>query len=256
MGRGFIYLLFISDYRLLLHMSNKNKGDIFLVPLPIGEDSIHQFRTEYADENIKQIRYWIAENARTLRRYISSLKMGIVIDELEIYEHNHRAKDIDLVRHLDIIPQNEAIGVVSEAGLPCIADPGHRVVSWAHRNKREVVPMVGPNSIIIALQGAGASGQKFIFHGYSPVKENEWKAWIQTLQNGLWRSYSHSFIETPYRTDKTFSTLLRLLPKGAKLTMAVDLHGPNQTIQSKTIQEWKNRKESWGKVPVVWVVFF
>jgi 16S rRNA (cytidine1402-2'-O)-methyltransferase len=237
-------------------MTEKLPGLVYLVPLPIGDDSLIQYRTEFADQEIKKIKYWIAENARTLRRYISSLKLGIVIDELEIFEHNHRGKEIDLIKDLNSIPENEPIGVVSEAGLPCIADPGHRVVLWAHRNERILFPMVGPNAVITALQASGLSGQKFIFHGYSPVKEGEWKAWIQTLQNGLWRGYAHSFIETPYRTDKTFSTLLRLLPQETSLTMAVDLHGTRHYIKTQTVKNWKMNKKTWGKVPVTWVIGF
>ena len=135
-------------------MTEKLPGLVYLVPLPIGDDSLIQYRTEFADQEIKKIKYWIAENARTLRRYISSLKLGIVIDELEIFEHNHRGKEIDLIKDLNSIPKNEPIGVVSEAGLPCIADPGHRVVLWAHRNDRILFPMVGPNAVITALQAS------------------------------------------------------------------------------------------------------
>jgi 16S rRNA (cytidine1402-2'-O)-methyltransferase len=235
-------------------MTKNLQGDVFLIPLPIGTQSAKHFHTPYYLELMPQIRFWISENARTLRRYLASLGLDIDINELHIFESNHRTAKGELDLFLSKLPDQDSLGVVSEAGIPCIADPGNRVVKWAHRKCKAVHALIGPNSIVMALQGSGLNGQAFIFHGYPPIQEAELKLWLKNLFFGPFRQYAHAFIETPYRSDKTFQILLKNLPDSIILSVSASLHEPEQRVESKTIGEWKKSDVTWGKVPAVWVL--
>lgn len=235
-------------------MTENLQAGVYLVPLPIGPESPIHYYTPYLLELIPQIKYWVAENARTLRRYISSLKLGIDIDSLEIFESNQHTAENELNAFLSKLNNGIFLGVVSEAGIPCLADPGNRVVAWAHRKNIRVVPLIGPNSIALALESSGMNGQQYIFHGYPPIQALEQKKWLSELFTGPWQKYTHSFIETPYRTDKLFQSIIHSLPDYIQLCIASNLHNPDQIIQTKSIGEWKKSNTKWGKVPAVWVL--
>jgi 16S rRNA (cytidine1402-2'-O)-methyltransferase len=235
-------------------MTKNLQGTVYLVPLPIGPDSAMHYHTPYLLELVPTIQVWIAENARTLRRYLSSLKLGIAIDSLNIFESNQHTPAKELDEFLSKIKNGTAVGVASEAGIPCIADPGNRVVDWAHRKNIPVIPLIGPNSISMAIESSGMNGQQFIFHGYPPIPAADQKKWLLDLFIGPWQSYTHSFIETPYRTDKLFNFIVATLPDYVLLCMAANLHDPDQQILTKSIGAWKKTKITWGKVPVVYVL--
>jgi len=235
-------------------MTENLQAGIYLVPLPIGPDSPQHYHTSHFLNIIPHINVWVAESARTLRRYLSSLKLGIQIDTLQIFESNQHTPIGELNAFLSTINNHTAVGVASEAGIPCVADPGNRVVEWAHRKNRIVIPLIGPNSITMALESSGMNGQQFIFHGYPPIQGAEQKKWLSDLFVGPWQHYTHSFIETPYRTDKLFNFIISNLPESTQLCMAVNLHSPDQIIKSQSLSQWKKEKVKWGKVPVVWVL--
>jgi len=229
-------------------------GQLILFPLPIGEFSGSQFETEYFISELKSTKIWVAENARTLRRYISSLSLGIVIDELEILELSFQTDQKDVEQFLEINSISKRIGLCSEAGLPCVADPGNKVVQWAQRKNWSVNPLLGPNSIIMALQGSGFNGQQFIFHGYFPLKEDAQRQWNKEFNQLSLKKYSHLFIETPYRTDKTLRFLLKTLAENVKLCIAAGLHTQDQSIKTLTVSQWKKQIPEYGKIPVVFVI--
>ena len=235
-------------------MTENLQAGVYLVPLPIGPDSPLHYHTPYLLNTLPQIKFWVAESARTLRRYLSSLKLGIEIDSLQIFESNQHTPIGELNAFLSQIDSHTALGVASEAGIPCIADPGNRVVEWAHRKNRRVFPLVGPNSISMAVESSGMNGQQFIFHGYPPIQGPEQKKWLTDLFVGPWQYYTHSFIETPYRTDKLFNFIVSNLPESTLLCMAVNLHSSEQIIKTQSLTQWKKEKPQWGKVPVVWVL--
>ena len=235
-------------------MTENLQATVYLVPLPIGLESPKHYHTPYLLEILPTIPVWIAENARTLRRYLSSLKLGINIESLEIFESNQHTPSSELNAFLSKIENEKCIGVASEAGIPCIADPGNRVVDWAHRKNIRVLPLLGPNSISMAIESSGMNGQQFIFHGYPPIQAAEQKKWLLDLFVGPWQNYTHSFIETPYRSDKLFNFLTSTLHDYIRLCVAANLHNPEEKVMTKTIAEWKKTKITWGKVPVVWVL--
>ncbi len=231
-----------------------NTASLLLFPLPIGELSGSQFETDFFKNELKLTKIWVAENARTLRRYISSLNLGIVIDELNILELSFHTEQKDIEEFLDQNSKSERIGLCSEAGLPCIADPGNKVVMWAQRKNWNVVPLLGPNSIIMALQASGFNGQQFVFHGYFPLKEDAIRQWHKEFHQSSLKKYAHIFIETPYRTDKTLRFLLKTLNDNTKLCVAAGLHTSNQSIRTLTVAQWKKNIVELGKIPAVFVI--
>lgn len=228
--------------------------EIILVPLPIGEKSWPQMDTAYYRQEISQINYWVAENARTLRRFLSSAQMGIDLPSLNIFELGRDVKQVDIEEFLIENETQIKIGVCSEAGLPCVADPGNRVVEFAQRRNWSVTPLLGPSSLMMALMGSGLNGQSFTFHGYAPLKDDGLKTWVKQLLQPNQKGYSHIFIETPYRTDRLFQWFLKNLPQEMKLCIAMDLHGEQQTIETKTLGQWKKQLPTFGKLPCVFIV--
>ncbi|PHX92987.1 MAG: hypothetical protein CK532_01260 [Flavobacteriales bacterium] len=227
---------------------------LVLMPLPIGENSWAWMNTQIYLDTITPIRHWIAEDARTLRRFLSGLKAGIPLNDLDIFELGVRSKKNELVAHLKEIYSAQTIGLASESGMPCIADPGAMVVKLAHQRGWSVKPIMGPNSLMMALAGSGLSGQTFTFHGYPPINENEIKQLTTLLYNKATEKHSHIFIETPYRTDRLLHFFCKNLPSDMLLCIAQNLHSAQESTITKTIGDWKLKTESLGKSPCVFIV--
>ncbi len=234
-------------------MQNKS-CEIVLVPLPIGEKSWEQMDTSYFRHELTSIKCWVAENARTLRRFLSGLKLDIQISELDILELDRDIKQQEIEAFLKSNLDKPKIGVCSEAGMPCIADPGNRIVAWAHNRGLHVRPLVGPSSLLLTLAGSGLNGQSFTFHGYAPLKDDGLKTWVKTLGQNQKFTPAHIFIETPYRTDRLLQWFAKNVPQDYKLCIGYDLHGENQTIITKTIANWRTEMQEIGKIPCVFIV--
>ena len=234
--------------------ADRLKTQLILVPLPIGEYSWSWMNTPQYINAIAPIRHWVAEDARTLRRFLSSLKVGIPLNDLDIFELNIRTPQKQLEGFLKDIQNTRLIGVASEAGMPCIADPGAILVKIGHQRGWEIKPIMGPNSLMLALAGSGLSGQTFTFHGYPPINENELKQLTLLLNNKATERHSHLFIETPYRTDRLLQFFCKNLPQDMLLCIAKDLHGPMESIVTQPISAWKRKIESLGKSPCVFIV--
>jgi len=237
-------------------MSNNINKELILFPLPIGELSSAQYITEHHLDRIKSIKFWVAENARTLRRFISGLKIGINIDELDIFEHGIRSDIRDLHQFLSEIQNESIIGLCSEAGIPCVADPGNETVKWAQKNSRRIEPLIGPNSIAMAIEASGLNGQNYIFHGYLPVKEQAFSRLVKSWSQGPYNRYTHVFIEVPYRSDRMLRSLLSELPPQCQLSISIALHTENQSITTKTVAQWKKTSIEIGKTPCVFCLLF
>lgn len=186
---------------------------LVLVPLPIGELSWGWMNTPNYIDAIKPIMHWVAEDARTLRRFLSSLKVGIPLNDLDIFEFNVRTPKQELEKFFKDIKHSKLIGVASEAGMPCIADPGAVAVALAHQRGWDVKPIMGPNSLMLALAGSGLNGQTFTFHGYPPINENEIKQLTTLLNNKATDKHSHLFIETPIAPIDCCSSFAKTCPK-------------------------------------------
>jgi 16S rRNA (cytidine1402-2'-O)-methyltransferase len=234
--------------------AESNNTQLILVPLPIGENSWLWMNTPQYIDSITPIRHWVAEDARTLRRFLSSLKVGIPLNDLDIFELNTRTPQKELEAFLKDIQNTKLIGMASEAGMPCIADPGAMLVKIGHQRGWDIKPIMGPNSLMLALAGSGLSGQTFTFHGYPPINENELKQLTVLLNNKATDKHSHLFIETPYRTDRLLQFFCKNLPQDMLLCIAKDLQGPAEHILTQTISAWKRKVETLGKSPCVFIV--
>ena len=234
--------------------TESNNTQLILVPLPIGENSWLWMNTPQYIDAITPIRHWVAEDARTLRRFLSSLKVGIPLNDLNIFELNTRTPQKELEAFLKDIQNTKLIGMASEAGMPCIADPGAMLVKIGHQRGWDIKPIMGPNSLMLALAGSGLSGQTFTFHGYPPINENELKQLTVLLNNKATDKHSHLFIETPYRTDRLLQFFCKNLPQDMLLCIAKDLQGPAEHILTQPISAWKRKVETLGKSPCVFIV--
>lgn len=211
---------------------------IYLIPTPIASTNS---TSEEIKSAIKECDYFVVENVRTARRFISSLRLGVVIDTLEFVELSEHTSPEDISQIIAPILKGRKAAIMSEAGLPCVADPGSLLVAAAHRAGVQVVPFIGASSIMLALMSSGLSGQNFAFNGYLPIKSDER---LRALRRFETRSTSEGqtqiFIETPYRNISLFGDMLRSLNPSTMLTIACDLTGADEYISTKKVSQWKN----------------
>jgi len=219
------------------------KGKLFLIPVPIAETSYSTI-PEYVLEQMHGIEFFIVERARTSRRYIKASGFDGDIGSLHFTELDKRNPDKlpDLL--FDPIFDGKDMGLMSEAGMPGIADPGALVVAKAHELDIEVVPMIGPSSIFLSLAASGLNGQQFTFHGYLPVKNPQLNQKLLQLDKKVQNTgETQIFIETPYRNESIFQAILKGCHQKSKLCIASEITGRMEYIQSKTIAQWKKSKK-------------
>lgn len=201
---------------------------------------------------------FVVENIRTARRFLARSGISRTIDELtftELNEHT-RPEEVEALL-LPVLKAEKSIGVMSEAGLPCIADPGALLVAAAHRHQIEVVPLVGPSSITLALMASGANGQSFAFNGYLPVKQPDRGKAIRRFEaRAHAEGQSQIFIEAPYRNVKLFEDILSACAPQTMLCIACDLLEPGQLIASRTVAQWKKSgTPDFNKRPAIFILF-
>ena len=212
--------------------------NLYLLPMLLAGDSHLQALTPYSVEITKQLKVFFVENVKTTRRFISSLKQDIVIDELRFIEVN---KDTSFEKIFEVLSDlQEDAGIISEAGCAGVADPGGLVVEAGHQLGFTIRPLVGPNSILLALMGSGLNGQSFAFHGYLPIKEDERAAKLRALEKeAVQRKQTQIFMETPYRNNAMLQTLLKTLGPQTRLCVAADLTAETEYIFTRSIAGWK-----------------
>ncbi|MEG1794783.1 MAG: SAM-dependent methyltransferase [Rikenellaceae bacterium] len=222
-------------------MNNDNSGIIYLMPTPISEDedSIKHL-PQYNLDILKGINYFVVENTRTARRFISKCKLGIVIDSLTFVELNEHTPSQEVEELLRPILDGENCAIMSEAGVPAIADPGAELVAAAHRKGVRVIPLVGPSSIIMSLMASGMNGQSFAFNGYLPIKEDARTKRIKELAHrATAEGQSQIFIEAPYRNETLVAALLEKLSPTMRLTIAINISATAEQIKTLTVNEWR-----------------
>lgn len=196
----------------------------------------------------------MVERARTTRRFIKLTDPPYVISDLEILE-----LDKEGTQHLPelekLFQQGKSIGLMSESGMPAIADPGSEIVAMAHKMNYQVKPLVGPSSIFLALAASGLNGQNFNFCGYLPIKEGELKSKLREIENKILKEkQTIIFIETPYRNKRIFESLIRFLSGNIKLCVAADITGAKESISTKSISQWKSNVVILEKVPTIFLL--
>ena len=232
------------------------KGKLYLLPTPLAEED-QGVIPMYVKEIIHSLNFFITEKAKTGRRYIKSTQHPKPISELRFVELNKRIDYSEWSQYLAAADKGQNIGLLSEAGCPGVADPGAEVVKLAHQKGIEVVPLVGPSSILLALMGSGMNGQSFVFHGYlSPKRESVGKDLKRLEQAANKYKQTQIFIETPYRNTQLVEQALKVLSPRTAFCIAMDLTSPNQLIVSKKIEEWRRIKlPDLHKRPAVFLLF-
>lgn len=231
----------------------ENKGKLFLIPTVISEGATSSIPMS-VPETLKSIQYFFAEDARTARRFLSSLKIYDSIEALQFSILNKNTKETELSEMFAPIFAGKHVGVLSESGCPGIADPGALAVNFAHQKNIQVVPLVGPSSILLALMASGLNGQQFAFHGYLPIDSKEVSQKIKTLEKeSAQKSQTQIFIETPYRNNQVLKHLVDSLHSSVQLCVALDLTGKNEFVKTRTVGDWKKNLPALPKEPAVFL---
>ncbi len=237
-------------------MSN---GTLYLIPSPLGDCKPSDVIPAPVLERLKGIRKYVVEEARTVRRYLSSAGLKGHIEDLELRELNEHTKPEEVESLLDMFSDPDGsptdVGLISEAGLPAVADPGAQLVRLCHAKGIRVVPLTGPSSLMLALMASGLNGQNFAFVGYIPAKTEERRGAIRNLEkNSRQLGQTQIFIETPYRNDSLMADLMQTLSPATNLCVAADITMPDETIQTMTVKEWRRTNAVIGKRPCVFLL--
>ena len=234
-----------------------NFGKLYLVPNLLGATKPEQVIPAGTLEIVRKLKHFVVENTRTSRRVLSRMGMDSPIDDIEFIElDKHNARNLDLMEHLGACLQGEDMGLMSEAGTPCVADPGALVVDLAHSAGIQVIPLVGPNAMILALMASGFNGQTFAFHGYLPIKSPERQNAIKDLERrSMANNETELFIETPFRNNAMLQDLCKNLHPATRVCVACNLTCDDELIISQSIGEWKGFKGDLNKKPAVFLVY-
>jgi 16S rRNA (cytidine1402-2'-O)-methyltransferase len=231
-----------------------NKGKLYLIPNVIADNTHTKVIPPQVLETLPQIHQFLTEDVRTARRYLSALKIFPSIESLAFQVLNKDTRVEDLPSLLSPIFRGLDMGVISEAGCPGVADPGALAVKYAHENEIEVIPFVGPSSILLALMASGLNGQRFAFHGYLPIEQKECIKAIRDLEReSHQKNQTQIFIETPYRNNHLKDLLIRNLKNETLLTIALDITGEQEKIQTLPVQQWQTNQFKLPKVPAVFL---
>lgn len=229
---------------------------LYLIPVMLGETSIEQVLPSYNHEIIMGIRHFIVENIRSARRFLRQTDREFPIDDCTFFEMGKHADEKLFSQYLQPLREGKPVGVISEAGCPAVADPGADIVGIAQREGLRVVPLVGPNSMIMAVMSSGLGGQSFAFNGYLPVEPVDRTKRLKMLETRAWtEGQTQLFIETPYRNQKIFQSLLTSLRPQTRLCIAAGITTKDEYIRTLRISEWKNTKlPDLSKVPAIFLI--
>ncbi len=232
------------------------KGIIYLIPSVISPNTANQVLPAQVLEVVKNTKLFLAETIRESRRFISSLKLGIDISSLQFEKVDKDTQETETEKYLTAALHGKNIGVLSDAGCPGVADPGAQVVRIAHKLGLKVVPLIGPSSLLLALMASGMNGQSFAFNGYLPIDAKDAAQKIKQFEKiAKSQHQTQLFIETPYRSDRTFDLLLKNLNAHTLLCVAKDITGSKEYIKTMRISQWLNKKIVLGKEPAVFLFF-
>ncbi|MSQ79459.1 MAG: SAM-dependent methyltransferase [Flavobacteriaceae bacterium] len=225
---------------------------LYLVPTLLHAEANLLTLPQETVDILRGIKHWVVETEKNARAFLK--KAGVLTPQSELVLHllNEHTKPTEIGTYLDAALQGHPIGLMSDAGLPAIADPGALVVEMAHRIGIEVVPLTGPSSIFLALMASGLNGQQFTFHGYLPIDKILRSKKIKALEQQ--QGHTHIFIETPYRNQAMFDELLRTCQPATKLCIGYGLHSSGQWIMTKNISQWKHEVLKLEKNPAVFLL--
>lgn len=229
---------------------------LYLIPVTLGETPVGQVLPFYNREVIMGIRHFIVENIRTARRFLRQTDREFPIDDSTFFEMGKHADERLFSQYLQPLREGKPVGVISEAGCPAVADPGADIVGIAQSEGLRVVPLVGPNSMIMAVMSSGLGGQSFAFNGYLPVDPSDRAKKLKMLESRAWtEGQTQLFIETPYRNHKMFQSLLAALRPQTRLCIAAGITTPDEYIRTLRISEWRGKElPDLSKVPAIFLI--
>ena len=231
-----------------------NKGRLFLIPTPLGEGDPSEVLPASVLSRVCSLKVFVVEELRTARRFLSKAGLKGHMDELEFHVLNEHTPESELVLLGRLFDDGQDAGLMSEAGLPAVADPGAALVALCHREGVEVVPLTGPSSLMLALMGSGLDGQSFAFRGYLPAKTEDRKKAIRAAEKlSASLHQTQIFIETPYRNDTLMADLLRELSPSVRLCIAADLTLEDSLLKTRTVSQWRKDGITIGKRPCVFL---
>lgn len=232
------------------------RAALYLVPSALSDAPVSDVIPARNIEIIRGIRHFVVENIRSARRFLKRCDKAIDIDSLSFTVLDEHTASSEIPPMLEPLEQGLPIAVISEAGCPAVADPGADLVAVAQARGLEVIPLVGPSSIILSLMASGFNGQTFAFNGYLPIDAPRRSARFKEMERRIIReNQTQIFIETPYRNNRLIEELTRVLPPSFRLCVASDITGPRQSIVSLPLKDWKTRKYDYDKIPSIFLLF-
>jgi 16S rRNA (cytidine1402-2'-O)-methyltransferase len=231
------------------------KGTLYLVPTSLNPESNGVLLQEDL-KKIAHIKDFIAEDPKVARRNIKNMEMDTIIQEIEIEVLDEHTKPKEYNRLLMPINEGRDVALMSDAGCPGVADPGGLFIMLCHQKNINVVPLVGPSSILLSLMGSGLNGQRFSFVGYLPVDQAKREDLLRKLENESMASKSTQiFMDTPYRNKHLWRSILEVCKDTTEISISIDLTGPNQYIKTATVKQWKQMKwPEMDKVPAIFLM--
>lgn len=230
-------------------------GKLYLIPTTLGDNEPLEVMPLSVKKVVEQIDHFIVENEKSARRFIKKITPKKVQASLTIFMLDKYADELETRSYLDICKEGVSVGLLSEAGVPAVADPGAAIVSLAHEKGVQVVPLVGPSSILMAMMSSGMNGQNFAFVGYLPIDKADRKKAIKELERlSKDKNQSQIFIETPYRNEKLFTDLKSSLTPTTQLCIATDITLPTEYIKTKEVKDWKHEQPDLHKRPTIFII--
>jgi len=234
---------------------DNQKGKLYLIPTTLGDNEPLEVLPYSVRTIIEELTYFIVENEKTARRFIKKITPKKSQPSLQIKSIDKYAEAIEVQTYLDVCNQGISVGLLSEAGVPAIADPGAEIVKLAHEKGIKVVPLVGPSSIILAMMASGFNGQNFTFNGYLPIDNSERKTTIKSLEKiSKDKNQSQIFIETPFRNEKMLADLKSTLGPTTKLCVACDITLSTEYIKTLSIHDWQRENPNLHKRPTIFII--
>lgn len=236
-------------------MNNQpDKGSLFLIPSFLSEDNLPSIMAPYITDVIQKTDYYLVEEIRTARRFISRMKTGRVIEEMHFFTLDKKTSYAEAEKLIKDIPATADIGVISEAGAPGVADPGAVAVAIAHKLGRKVVPLPGPSSILLALMASGFQGQRFTFQGYLPIDRPGRIKQIKQLEKNMGLGETQIFMETPFRNNHLLEDLLKELHPDTLLCIASDITASEEFIKTLRVADWRSKLPDLNKKPTIFLI--
>jgi 16S rRNA (cytidine1402-2'-O)-methyltransferase len=230
-------------------------GKLYLIPNFLADDNPDSFLAQYVRENVHHIRHFIVETEKDARALIKRLQIATPQNELQLFLWNEHSNKSEVSHLLKALENGMDAGIITDAGLPCIADPGSDVVALAHQKNIDIIPLPGASSILMTLMASGMTGQSFTFHGYLPIDKIQRAKKIKEMEaDARKKNQSQIFMEAPYRNNQLLEDVIKNCDSNTKLCVGMNVSAANQMIKTQSIKQWTSTKVDLHKKPVIFVI--